>query len=296
MLQRAKMNEYGLDNWVAEFNEIYKAANERRTLEGVWLHAVEHVGELHEDLRIGEYENVFRHTADMFCWLCAFVTKAHNELGTKSSLLDIVLTKYPRICFYCSSHHCMCSATIGRGIEDKQKKAEFEKPRERNAEIHRKALRDEGTEPKSLQEVVEMFRDIYDHINFRTPLEVIMAHLQEEVGEVATCLNSYWDRPPSTGEDKRKYNQELEFEIADIVTWTVALVLKLDYLLAAGKIYLLEAEQIPGGAEAILNCREKRSLGATLADILWRRFKMPDGDMLWCPRCEARPCRCKLLK
>ncbi len=294
MLHKAQMNAYGLDDWVAEFNEIYGGVNKDRSIESIWLHAIEHASMLHEDLRIGEYENAFGHIADLFCWLCALTTKAHSELGTKASLLDIVLCKYPRICFYCGSSPCICSALIGRGIEDPTRKAQLEEEALQRAAIKRALLHEQDDEPKSLQDVVEMFRTIYDHINFRTPIEIIMAHLQEEVGEVASVLNDFIDKPGARFSDQ--YRHKLEREIADVVTWLVALVLKLDYLLAAGAIYLIRTREIHNATDKLADYLRKHSLGITLSHILWTHFQIPDGSTLWCPSCKARPCNLKLLR
>lgn len=293
MLYKAQINNYGLDDWVTEFHEIYGAVNKDRTLESVWLHAIEDASQLHEDLRIGEYYNALGHIADIFCWLCAFTMKARSDLGTKESLLDIVLCKYPRYCFYCQSSPCICSAILGRGIEDRAKKEQQEKDRLKRAAVARARLHQNGNEPKSLQEIIEMYRTIYDAINFRTPLEIIMAHLQEEVGEVASALNDIIDYPERRFSDE--YRQKLEHEIADVVTWIVALVLKFDYLLTAGAVYQIRTGEIPDGGK-LANYLEKHSLGITLSSVLWTRFQTPDGNALWCPNCKERPCNLKLFR
>jgi NTP pyrophosphatase (non-canonical NTP hydrolase) len=288
-MYHAQLDHYGLDDWMAEFHEIYGAVNEGRTIQDIWLHAVEHASELHEDLRIGRYATAFGHIADLFCWLCAFTTKAYHEFGTKNSLHEIVLCKYPRICFYCGGKQCFCTALIGSGIEDPEVKAEFKKTVLERAAIERKNLRDVGNEPKSLNEIAEMLNQIYDHINFRTPLEVIMSHLQEEVGEVATCLNDFKDKAKNIGPGKLQL--ELELEIADVMTWSLALFQKLDYLLGSGKIYLDSKKR---RISQVTERKRRQSLGVTFPGILWEHFQRPDGNTLWCPRCEARPCKLEL--
>jgi NTP pyrophosphatase (non-canonical NTP hydrolase) len=293
MLQKDQINAYGLDDWVTEFNEIYGGVNERRSIDSIWLHAVEHASMLHESLRIGEYENALSHIADIFCWLCALTTKAHSELKTKESLLDIVLCKYPRICFYCGYKKCSCSVKLGRGLEIPINKQKLIKKALQRAQKKRTRLHSQGNEPKSLQEVEEMFRQIYDHINFRTPLEIIMAHLQEEVGEVASCLNNFTDKQEIIISDQ--HQSELEREIADVMTWLIALTLKLDYMLVGGAIYLIRTIQIPNSTNTLTKYLKTRSLGITLSDILWTQFQVPDGDTLWCPSCKERPCKLKLL-
>jgi hypothetical protein len=104
MLVKDNIDDYGLDDWVGEFDEIYGGVNKDRSPEIIWMHAVEHASELHEDLRLGKYDNALSHIADLFCWLCGFVSSSNIIYGTNQSLLDIVISKFPRHCFYCKNN------------------------------------------------------------------------------------------------------------------------------------------------------------------------------------------------
>jgi NTP pyrophosphatase (non-canonical NTP hydrolase) len=146
-------------------------------------------------------------------------------------------------------------------------------------------------------DVENMLRDIYDHINFRTPLENIMAHLQEEVGEIANCLNDFKDKEFQKDFSFDKNRQKLELEIADVVTWIYALLIKLDYLLASGKIYIIESEGNSEKEEKISKLKKERRFGITLQSILWKNFHaFPNENVLWCPSCKDRPCKLEIRR
>lgn len=300
-----RLHGYGLDEWVAAFDQVYRRANEARSIEGVLLHVVEHASQIQEDLRIGRIYNAITHLADAFCWTCAVVVKSAEAYGIEPSYQEQVIEKFPRCCYHCLVDQCICSATAGAAIEDQKKKDEAREANKRRRLALRERLRAQGEDPKSLYELQAMFEHIYSHVNFATPLDYIIAHFQEEVGEVAECINKLEDirrRVDAVGEiDHAKYElwkHELELELADIFTWAMALLFKFDYMLGAARLYQLQTDAIHQPEVDLPPPRAfggPQSIGLTLPRILWDRYGLPTaapeaGLVLRCPRCQMTQC------
>lgn len=305
-----KLHRYSLDEWVIALDRVYGAIDAKRSSEGVLLHLVEHASQIQEDLRIGRYHDAVTHLADAFCWTCGLVVKSANPAcyGTQSSYRELILAKFPHRCYHCLQPRCICSATIGAGIEDKAAK---DKRREEN-KVGRKALREQlrgsDDEPTSLFKLERMFngkKGIYTHVNFATPLDNIVAHFQEEVGEVAECINNLEDARnegigPRDTDAMQSWQEELELELADVFTWTTALLAKFDYMLGSANKYLALANA-QNEDEAAKAAALPQSLGLTLPKILWTRYGIPNVDpgeglRLRCPRCTKTPCECRTRK
>ncbi|MEM3713059.1 MAG: MazG nucleotide pyrophosphohydrolase domain-containing protein [Thermoproteota archaeon] len=196
---------WSLDRWVKFFDEIYGERNRGMMNEEIWLHVVEEVAELTEDLRKthikprynkkGELEGVLVNFADIFAWLCAFVTR-------HGSLEEIVWHKFPNICPYCfADKDCLCIARMS--YMDKEE-------REKYLETHRK---NKNNFPQKLDDWKKMFDRIYGNINRVQSIEQIGFHMTEEVGEVAR-------------EIRLRRKEELKEEIADVFAWLIAIILK----------------------------------------------------------------------
>lgn len=195
---------WSLDDWVKMFEEIYGEKNKGKTDEEIWLHVVEEVAELAEDLRKqhvrprynkkGELEGAVINIADTFAWLCAFVSK-------RGSLEEIVWHKYPNICSYCFvDTNCLCIAKMS--YMDKEE-------REKKLETYRR----KKDRPVTLFDWQKMFERIYGNVNRVVTLEQIGFHLMEEVGEVAR-------------EIRLRHEQELKDELADVFAWIVGITIK----------------------------------------------------------------------
>jgi NTP pyrophosphatase (non-canonical NTP hydrolase) len=273
---------YSLDDYVREFDKVFAGINGTRSVEAVWLRAAEHGSKIHENLREGDSEKILDSIGNLMCWLCALTTKVTKDYKIKKTLNEMILSKFPHACFYCMQGKCICSQLIDRGINDITVKKQARARSLRFVTKQFNSLRRSGGTYLSVDKLVDMYMGIYDHINFRTPIEVIVAHLQEEIGEVANCINEINDsqifkKPKLTRREKqvhKKHLRELEDEIADVVTWTVALTAKLDYLLSAGAIYILRSIDPKKGKKLL----KQRSVGIQLSEIVAGRLQEARQD------------------
>jgi NTP pyrophosphatase (non-canonical NTP hydrolase) len=124
-------------------------------------------------------------------------------------------------------------------------------------------------------------------VNYRAKIQEIMAHLQEEIGEVSSCLNDFENDEELKQDADRLF--EFQHEIADVVTWIVAITLKIDYLLAAGANYLSRNNLVKDNKN-LESALGKRSVGLSLPTIIWDVYKDPNDKLLWCPSCGKEIC------
>lgn len=302
------LNSYSLDEWVTAFDQVYSQIDSRRTAEGILLHIVEHAGEVHEDIRIGRYHRAITHIADVVCWTCGLVSKCvrdpHYEI--ERSYHEQVISKFPRRCYHCLSEHCVCSSTIGAAIEDKAAKELRRRANDELRRHYRDLLKVSDQEPRSLLALQRMFEAIYSHMHRMTPLEYLVAHFQEEVGEIAECINNLEDirgnhmpRGHVVPDSINTWTHELELELPDVLSWLIALLFKLDHMLGSALLYYTSVSPISGqwniGDRGLLEGSDVQTLGLTLPIILWNRYGTPGIDpreslLLRCPRCQQTPC------
>ena len=123
-----------------------------------------------------------------------------------------------------------------------------------------------------------MFNHIYKGAHYNLPIEAILLHFLEEVGEVSSCIREIREK------DGKKRDGELradiEEEIADIISWTTSALSKLDYILGAYK-------QLDAGHEKIV-----QTANLSLSSIVWQEFRDDTQQHLWCGKCRSRQCNC----
>lgn len=143
--------------------------------------------------------------------------------------------------------------------------------------------------PPTLDDFTTMFSNIYKGAHYALPIDAIAFHFMEEVGEVSTCIRRLREREkgrPLSEEEVNRLKNNLENEIADVISWIMSLLSKLDYMLGAGITYLRKFKTSEGA--------EKKELLQTanlrLSSILWETYQTPDGNTLYCPVCKRRPC------
>ncbi|MFW9997256.1 MAG: MazG nucleotide pyrophosphohydrolase domain-containing protein [Candidatus Odinarchaeota archaeon] len=216
-------HSWNLDDWVKMFEDIYKNRNEHKSEEEIWLHVVEEVAELAEDLRKQhifprqnskkETEGILVNIPDTFAWFSAFIAKK------RFSMEDIVWNKFPNICSYCFMEtNCSC---IGRSkaYSDSEKDRGYTAKEKREKELESYRAKKKGRFPDTLYGWQLMFKKIYGNVNRVQSIEQIGFHLMEEIGEVAK-------------EIRRSNTEELKDELADVFAWIMGLILKCEDLLA----------------------------------------------------------------
>ncbi len=184
---------YSLVQWQEMFRDIYGERNLPLDPGAIWLHLVEEAGEVAKDFRKEYYRDLARDLPDVFAWLCAFA----NQYGL--DLQEVVWEGYPRVCPYCQKAvNCLC---IG------QKKVEKDQAALDNHRRQRASI------PGSLDDWVDMFRDIYGGVNAIQGRAAVGFHLMEEIGEVANEILK-----PNVARCRE--------EVADVFAWMVGVHIK----------------------------------------------------------------------
>ena len=296
MMRREKFNTYNIDEWEEEFAEIYGNVDIKRTPTEMWLLLVEDSSKFAEFIRRGKYAKALTALAHVFCWTCSFVWRCRreNNLGIRvhKPLSRIIWDKYPARCCLCGQDHCICSV---RRSELEELSEEKKKKKLEEIEGVLKIARDRTENiPSTLDDFTTMFNNIYRGAHYALPIEAIAFHFMEEVGEVSTCIRRLREKGKeqslSEAEVHRLIN-DLENEIADVISWTTSLLSKLDYMLGAGITYL---RKLKTSEDA-----EKKELLQTadlrLSSIVWESYQTADGNTLYCPVCKKRPCDWKAI-
>lgn len=271
---------YTLNEWVAEFHQIYYPINKERSPSGIWCHVVEHAAQIHEDLRTADYSGVLNHLPRVFCWLCGFIMRASaaDTLHLSPSLEDIILSKFPRQCFYCGACPCACAGGAHmQNLAEKRRNYAALKERALKRKAELVAVDDV---PRSLSDFIAMFGEIFGHRNFDMPDVVIVAHFQEEIGEVAEDMNKIYNNRLLKDPAERTTTTDLEDEIADAFTWMVAIYRKVDYILGGARHFLERQNQPMDGGTT--------SLGVPFEELIWRIYA-PDGLRMVDPTSGKRP-------
>ncbi|MBT9132758.1 MAG: hypothetical protein DDT33_01287 [Firmicutes bacterium] len=291
MMTSGERYKYGIDEWEAEFSRIYKHVDIRRSPPEMWLHLVEDATTVAECLRKDKYEKALRPLAHVFGWACSFVWRCRFEsvLGCQiqKPLSRIVWDKYPAHCSLCGQERCICSVRRHE-LEELSKEEKEKKLEEIEGALSVARHRTENM-PKTLDEFTDMFRRIYKGAHYDLSVGAIAFHFMEEIGEVSTCIRLLMGNAPTApASEVAKLQNELERELADIVSWAMSLVSKLDYILGAGVAYSRRLKPAVGVEDEA----QSQTAGIRLSHIVWDAFQTPDGNTLYCPTCKARPCEC----
>jgi NTP pyrophosphatase (non-canonical NTP hydrolase) len=290
MIVEEKLEKYSIDEWENEFAEIYGHVDRKRSPIEIWLLLVEDASKVAEGIRKEKYGEAINALAHVFCWTCSFIWRCRHEndlnVDIKNSIPKIIWTKYPGICCLCGKKFCSCSVNRWENEElTLRQKQEKLKQIQEDLKKSRQSLK---AMPKTLDSFTDMFRKIYKGAHYSLAVEAIAFHFMEEVGEVSTCIRNLKERKSDLSKNKsEQLTKALENELADVISWIMSLILKLDYILGAGIIYrkILKNE---------LNSEDKyiQTLNLKLSKILWREFRHPKRKLLCCPTCKKRPCGC----
>lgn len=183
---------FSLAQWQQLFRAIYGDRNKELTPGAIWLHLMEEAGEVAKDFRRENYRQLEQDLPDVFAWLCGFASSYGLELE------EVIWESYPRVCPYClAKTDCLC---IGRTKEKKNVEA---LGNHRHSEDH----------PGSLDDWVDMFRDIYGGVNAIQSRAAVGFHLMEEIGEVAN-------------EILKDNTARCREELGDVFAWLVGVHIK----------------------------------------------------------------------
>jgi len=233
-----KLEDLPLDELVTIFYEkVQQQLDDLSPIE-IWLRFIENAGtRIAEFIRREEYMEAIKSLGEAFGWLCCFVKKCyeHYEIDILS---DIAWNKYPGMCYACADKiaeddaikknpsPCICP-----GMNWKPKNL-------RKREIRLRHARKSKNRPKTLDDWAEMIKSIYKEVHSILPISAICLHFIEEVGEVTRELCNY----DATDDPSKKNHtvKNLEKEIADVFSWILGLINKIDQLFDKTRSYYKE--------------------------------------------------------
>jgi NTP pyrophosphatase (non-canonical NTP hydrolase) len=235
MMAVKERDRYSLDDWEAEFDEIFGRVDSQRSLADMWLLMMEDAAQLAEAIRREKYTDGLRKLSRVFGWTCSFVARCRaSDMRDTAFCLDkplseIVWQKYPNCCPLCGQERCICAVVRG----ELEELSPEEKKKRKASVANALAVARQRTDriPKNLDGFVAMFNHIYKGAHYNLPIEAIFLHFMEEVGEVSSCIREI--REKDDREHDSQLTADLEEEIADIISWTASALSKLDYILGA---------------------------------------------------------------
>ncbi len=304
MINQTNYASKSIDDWQVDFHTVYGGVDSKRRPTEIWLMLVEDASQVAEAVRLGHYPEALKRLSHVTCWACSFASRLQDksdlEVRTRNSIQKMIWYKYPNLCSTCAQPRCICS--VRRAEIEEMTSEEKQRLKDSNQVALTTARSRRQEIPKSLDKLQDMFGFIYQGAHYSISLEAIAFHFMEEVGEVATCIRQLrtlnqtakLKRLSPSQERKRVDNieywrQELEDEIADVMSWCFSLTAKLDYILGAGSMFLSDE----------LHPRRRRgrsqSVGLRLSKTLWDEYRADDFDGLWCPQCKQRVCQCNVV-
>lgn len=294
-----------LDEYVRDFFQIYnpylvQEGKKARAVLDIWLHVVAHASLVGEAIRKLRYDEALNELAEVAVWVMNFVGKCGNLDSSKidgvffldADLSDIIWNKYPGICQYCLEPMCR-QCWVGKELEQQQSGNQAQngntKPLTKQEKKDIRKKKAEGTrssKPKSILAWEDAFRAVYQLNIFGSSIDGIAFHLLEEVGEVARALTDMytWQEESESKETNAASArmEELKEELADVMSWTFTLTLKLQD----------EFEKVKEEAKKFRRIKGNPSFRISLADAIWRNYG-GDKNSLHCKKCGNSPCTCQ---
>jgi len=228
----------GLDEWITVFYEKVQEELDQLSPIDIWLRFIENAGtQIAEFIRREEYMEAIKSLGEAFGWLCCFVKKCCDFYGIRL-LSEIAWDKYPGTCYTCADKiaeddaikkdpsPCICP-----GMKWKPKNIE-------KREIRLRHARENKNKPKALDDWADMIKSIYKEVHSMLPISAICLHFIEEVGEVTRELCNYDALDDCTSAlEKKQIIKNLEEEVADVFSWILGLINKIDQLFDKARSY-----------------------------------------------------------
>jgi diguanylate cyclase (GGDEF)-like protein len=202
--ERQRLNE-----WDAMLHSIYGLSkNYARSQFELLAHLAEVSGAFGKFLfKLKQPDRAKEFLPKMFGWALALARKVEGE---KANLEEILLTKYPTVCPYCTAAPCECVPGQKRPIDEAKVRAAFYGPAQ--------------SQRRSLNDFQAMFRKIYERswglvdvepgsAEAYSAFQKIYTRMIEEVSEVSEAVRF-----------AHLYPSNFDNELADYLAWLFALV------------------------------------------------------------------------
>ncbi|KAA6457851.1 hypothetical protein DYQ86_20995 [Acidobacteria bacterium AB60] len=305
-LSRRTIGNLDLDQLVDSISAVYVTHDRARPLWDVWSHALHHAAAIAEEARKldcpGAPESKLRQEiADFTFWLLTTIFKLRGRLGervhefpVRDSLVrisgraaDLLWNRYPGLCPWCN---CPAEASpftyeqelwkqCGCDQKDSQRETKSKDAlRERAMITRRTAALNADKRPKSIDQWQAAIDEMYRSRRLRLSLKDISLHLLEEMGEVADgMIRMYTFLEKDLGNLQTELyarQRRLDDELADVFSWLLTLVGKLD----------------------LMDNDTDLSRGyALLSQILWDQYGNDEKEAFECRHCNSRTCKCDIV-
>jgi len=282
-----------IDEFVDRFREIYGHIDGSRSEEALWLQVVEESSSIAEAVREIRYEQILSHAANFFAWLCGFMAKCNKELTSichlSEDFSEVIWLKYPHICPRCSSNPCECLKRWRElnAREEEQKKQAYKS-------IEDRARHTRTSRVRNLDDLEAMFEEIHGNNIMVTDIKEIAFHFLEEVGEVSEQIRELRALSEKASRNSQRISEtkrELRKELADVFSWLIALLIKVDYL-AMNSTPAIDALASIRGVKGI-----REPLTASPRIRLLRRLILKyysKNDKMVCRTCHEEKCNLSL--
>jgi len=201
--------EQNLNDWVGMFSSIYGlTTNQTKSRYEIFTHLTEVTlafGKMFFKRR--DLNQAKKFLPKIFAWSIALIEKVKGE---KSNIEEILLTKFPKVCPYCTKAPCIC---------DPKKKSK----------INEQALRDlyfqnSEAQKRTLNDFQLMFKTIYGATwkieeckngseEYFKQVSILYLNMTEELSELSEALRFY-----------QLYPTHFDNEMADFLAWWFAII------------------------------------------------------------------------
>lgn len=274
-----------IDEFVSGISDVYGHNDEGRGEEELWLQVVEESSQIAEAVRENSYEKILKNSVDLLAWLSGFVSKCHSKDSIchfEDKLSVIIHTKFPGRCPRCKNNPCQCLSRMKELQERDQ-----EHKRRVYAESEEEANNTMESRPKRLDEIVAKFYQIFANNLMIMNIQEIAFHLLEEVGEVAVELRELRARNGNGEESEiKEIKTELKKEIADVFSWVLALIIKVNLL--GNNSYQVTKALTEIINENILNFETIKIENSLLRKLILKYYS--DNENLVCSTCNETKC------
>jgi len=311
-----------LDVYVKNVRAIWSSRDKKRGTEDVWLHVVNHASKLGEAARKHDHAEIREHLPHFLMWFFTFVGKLEtNSVSFRNpqdrliaientTLDDILWNKYPGFCPFCFLKlpeaarqsmrprlQCTCILDlpeVEKRAEDLTEKQKEELERWQRLILADYAMQHGGDRPQTIDEWDSMFEEIFGKKLFVLQFESTVFHLLEEIGEVSNSLIRLYTYNLQRGEiatfeELENRRGALKNEIADVISWTFATIIKYRQMCRVW------AEA--GKTKATKSTEEwafEQWKHINIPNLIWDHYRQKEGNYLWCPTCEKLECICRL--
>lgn len=207
---------------------------------------------------------------------------------TTSEVSGLVSQNFKKInLFFKENPNCTCLAAK-QGVEERDEAFK----RFTKQCLHEYARRTrKRRRPPSLRGMAEMLNSIFANNIEVLSVEEIAFHLLEEVGEVSKSLSMLYMQDIGNFEaesflqDRRYRVVDFAEELADVFSWSVALLAKIYRFLECAAQFAAEYKTVEGMPELVRGNLERTS---NIVDLIWTIYGK--GSMLVCEQCREFPC------